>query len=393
MYGHKICKEIKKIWVIVGLLFLSCENSDPFTLLDNTLTSESDSNKQLPGIKRFGGNNILPSLPTIAPDIPIPHTGRWTAPDGTSYIIIAADADFEKINENPSDNYILWNDIDFSDSFTPLSSDRVFSGVLEGNGKKIAGLSILLDNNDDVGLFKKIGDGGIVRNLIFEYTDVQGKNYVGILAGRNEGIIHHIILQDSNNVTGISFVGGLVGYNNGFLEKSFSNSSVNGSGNTIGGVAGWNRPSSSIDQCYYSGTVQGSDDVGGLVGWNEGRIQNCYSLGNTIGHNNTGGLIGWNAGFVTNSFALGDVKGYKGKTGVVVGFTTSSLQGAYFTTSNTASLPGVGRTEVDPRTVISVTSYNKNDLSRSDKLFGWDFTSIWYWRGAGLWPNLQWQHK
>ena len=52
------------------------------------------------------------------------------------------------------------------------------------------------------------------------------------------------------------------------------------------------------------------DDVGGLVGWNKGRISNCYATGSVTGGYGTGGLVGRNSyGMILNCYATGSVTG------------------------------------------------------------------------------------
>jgi hypothetical protein len=48
--------------------------------------------------------------------------------------------------------------------------------------------------------------------------------------------------------------------------------------------------------------VTGYDDVGGLVGRNEGTVSDSYSTGSVTGYDDVGGLVGWNDGTVNDSF-------------------------------------------------------------------------------------------
>jgi len=79
------------------------------------------------------------------------------------------------------------------------------------------------------------------------------------------------------------------------------NITVNGSNNT-GGLVGYNG-GCSITNCYSSGNVTGGDYTGGLVGHNSGTILNSYSTCNVTGNEKTGGLIGSiYRGVITNSY-------------------------------------------------------------------------------------------
>jgi hypothetical protein len=53
-------------------------------------------------------------------------------------------------------------------------------------------------------------------------------------------------------------------------------------GSDAGGLVG--RDFSTISNCYSTGSIAGSDRLGGLVGWsNSGTITNCYSTGSVSG--------------------------------------------------------------------------------------------------------------
>ena len=60
------------------------------------------------------------------------------------------------------------------------------------------------------------------------------------------------------------------------------------------------------------------DAVGGLTGWNDGRITACYSTGTISGKWFVGGLVGGNGGTVTTSYSVGTVIG-EGAVGGLVG--------------------------------------------------------------------------
>jgi len=86
--------------------------------------------------------------------------------------------------------------------------------------------------------------------------------------------------------------------------------SGNGSG-SLGGLVGWNG--GKISNCYASGAVNGGDYssyLGGLVGWNEGTISNCYSIAVVNGHFCLGGLVGENyRGTIDNCYTTVVVTG------------------------------------------------------------------------------------
>jgi hypothetical protein len=95
-------------------------------------------------------------------------------------------------------------------------------------------------------------------------------------------------------------IGGLVGTNDGSITGSFSAVMVDGQDN-IGGLVGAND--GSVFNCYCNGTVTGDQSVGGLVGRNQkGSILNCYSTSRNSRYRAFGGLVGYNKGDITSSF-------------------------------------------------------------------------------------------
>jgi hypothetical protein len=107
------------------------------------------------------------------------------------------------------------------------------------------------------------------------------------------------------DVYGTDDVGGLVGYNSGHVSVSFATGKTTGSGWGSGGVAGSNNPNGSISQCYSDSTIHGRERVGGLVGENrEGTVIQCYSSGAVYGTRDyIGGLVGDNVnGNIESSF-------------------------------------------------------------------------------------------
>jgi len=143
--------------------------------------------------------------------------------------------------------------------FSPIAS---FNGSFHGAGHIIKNLSIQLPNNDYIGLFSQIGSSGRADSLGIANLQIQGKNYVGGLAGLNYGSIQECYTAGFVKGSG-GTVGGLAGYNTNLISNSFAMVHVVGI-TTVGGLAGYNA--GSIDTSYSAGRVQGAFKVGGLVG-------------------------------------------------------------------------------------------------------------------------------
>jgi len=95
----------------------------------------------------------------------------------------------------------------------------------------------------------------------------------------------------SSTINGTKEVGGLVGINNGKINKSYFIGTVTGSAD-VGGLVGDNTLGI-ISNSYSEGYVSGTRDyVGGLIGFNAGELNNCYSSSRVIGVDSISNLSG-----------------------------------------------------------------------------------------------------
>ena len=156
--------------------------------------------------------------------------------------------------------------------------------------------------------------------------------------GKNDGDI--INSYTTGSVNGTSNVGGLAGINNGMIQQSFSRAGALASNNNVGGLVGTN--SADILSAYALGDVSGIQGVGGLVGTNSattGVISETYAAGEVSGVISVGGLIGVNDGSVDTSYwdteATGQADGEgSGDANGMTGLPTAQMTG------DTADDPG-----------------------------------------------------
>ena len=157
------------------------------------------------------------------------------------------------------------------------------------------------------------GNGYTISNLMINRKDTSG---VGLFARTGtKAKIANVGLLDVD-IRGQFQVGSLVGWNTGMVENSYAIGTVKITIGSviltyIGGLVG--RNSGSIS--YSHAAVEVEDDaefldrVGGLVGWNEATIRNSYAMGSVAARDgNMGGLVGWNEATVENSYTTGDVR-------------------------------------------------------------------------------------
>lgn len=124
------------------------------------------------------------------------------------------------------------------------------TGNVVGSGNQVGGLigTILgtVNNSYATGYVKGLSDsvGGLIGDVrggevsvCYAEGAVVGVNYVGGMAGKNDGSI--INSYAKGGVVGTSYLGGLVGGNFEDISKSYATGKVTGYGNNIGGLAGY----------------------------------------------------------------------------------------------------------------------------------------------------------
>ncbi|PLY11122.1 MAG: hypothetical protein C0626_00705 [Arcobacter sp.] len=232
-------------------------------------------------------------------------------------------------------DYVLANNIKYTgDMWSSKGFDSIgdsatyFQGSFDGKGYVIDGLYINRGNENYVGLFGQNWSSKSISNLGLTNVDITGKNYVGGLVGDS----FRLTINNSyvtGTINGHDSVGGLIGYgyNNNSITNSYTSVDITGN-DGVGGLLGEAHTSSifSISNSYTTGTINGHDSVGGLVGiLNSGSISNSYSTASVFGSGNRiGGLVGYEyASTINNSYSSGDVTG-NDQVGGLVGASPSS---------------------------------------------------------------------
>jgi hypothetical protein len=293
--------------------------------------------------------------------------GRGTADDPYQ---IATAADLIALGETPGDydkHFILTADVDLAPNLpggkvfdkgviAPGAGDDFlkpagtgFTGSFDGKGCTIRNLTISGGADGYLGLFAQVWNGGRIHNICLENADIRG-------------------------ALGSSCLGTLVGAN-------------------YEGI---------IDSCYTIGSVVGgeeSEEIGGLVGHNQGTIAYCCAGGSVFAGKNskfTGGLVGWNSGQITQCYANVGLFGSEKSTwlGGLVGCdvnrqSDNHLSDCFWNVETSALLEsdgGIGLTIAQMR--------DPNTFVRA----GWDFVDIpddsdgiWAEPAGGGFPILWWQ--
>jgi len=273
--------------------------------------------------------------------------GGGTGQANEPYLIYSG-SDLYTLSTSPVDwhkHFKLMADIDLSGpdcpvqpAFSPIGyqqwnpfETKPFTGVFDGNGRRISNLKYRCDSADNVGLFGYVdGPDAQIKDVWLVNVDVNAAagRYVGALVGKlNAGSVTGCLLT-GGAVIGGNFVGGLVGYNfNGIISDCHVSGSVAG-GIDTGGLVGYQhyRP---LSNCSFSGHVQGEDAVGGLAGENNGRISGCFSKGRAVAlTGSAAGLVGANRGQLHFCYSTSDVVA-AGAAGGLVAKNAGSVANCY----------------------------------------------------------------
>ena len=231
------------------------------------------------------------------PGYTIEGNGSYTVTSADGLINVA-----ELVNGGKTDiNITLDKDIDLTGKgWTPIGTnyENRYKGTFDGRGHTIKGLTVTT-NDQFVGLFGYLDRAGTVKNVVME--DIQ--------------ITSNHVLMSGNT-------GGVVGSSWGTIENCSVSGSVSGT-NCVGGVVGGQKAGSIIG-CSSSATVKGTRYVGGVAGEKQGTMIACYATGDVTLEIDSqrdlsgGGVVGFNIGSrVLACYATGNVNSKGRSTGNV----------------------------------------------------------------------------
>ena len=202
---------------------------------------------------------------------------------------------------------------------------RAFSGHFEANGFAITNLYINRPV-DNVGLIRNTAPSALINNLILLQADIRGQSQVGALVAVNEGIVSNINLINSTIVGTGDTIGGLIGRNKGTVIKN------NVRDVTLTGGITELRCDSDLTSTNCADAEKSlivlarGNNVGGLIGNNEGELSNNFaSVDQVLGGSRVGGLVGTHSGITfNNNEAGGSVRGSE-YAGGLVGYSIGAI--------------------------------------------------------------------
>ncbi len=234
--------------------------------------------------------------------------------------------DFHNVATSQSSStviYLLENDIDFTNE-TDLkwNTTQVFSGLLNGNGHKISGISIVGGASEQkmTNIFYKVKNGTIM-NITFEDISIVTSNAkdqdTGIIGNMCGGYIYNVALKNVK-VNGVTEVGGLVGQLSGgtnyiskvSLVNPMEKGWISASGKYFGGIVGNMQKDTEeskvelyMEDIYVNAYIGNHVDAGymaGILGRNKNEFESyllnmnrCYFTGVVdTGYTYSGGVVG-----------------------------------------------------------------------------------------------------
>jgi hypothetical protein len=283
--------------------------------------------------------------------------------------------------------------------WVPIGNDALesegFSGTFDFNGHTIYNMSIIEDNFtagltiENAGLFAKLEEGGVVKNLNLQDVIIQGSfENAASVAGLNFGTIEttRILSGNIDNLRVDSNTGGVAG------KQEFGD-----------------ELTSRVDRTYSNLTINGGEVSGGLVGHNHGGIIiNSYSESQLIGSSSAkiGGIVGLNQnkeigaankdGVVKDTYYYGSITSESIQKGAIIGENINKddeiriniIRGNYYSTEISGELTGIGGVldaELDEnigifnKTLAQLkaenTYYSYTDRQNSD--IYWAFNKTW----------------
>lgn len=252
--------------------------------------------------------------------------------------------DWKGINNSPTENYRLDQDLDFKNEDTgKIRITNTYTGKIDGNGHTIKNITIPETGN---GLFYRLN--GEIKNLNIEkyVQNSTSSNYIGIIANADYNtIIDNVHVKDVNlkntTLNSDGYTGGLIAYATTITVKnsSVSNVNINIDGNVLrlraGGIVGGGSNITILnsfvqDLNFDIKRVMQYQGIGGIIGRdtdNGGKIQYCYATGmiNTDAEI-VGGLYGFTSSIkVNNNYSLVNIQSESDYIGGIGGYDNNTM--------------------------------------------------------------------
>ena len=248
--------------------------------------------------------------------------------DITMYYAISSMTDWKRMNQYPSENYILIKDMDFSGiSENDIYISKPFNGVFNGNGHKLKNITI----NTKGGVFERFNNNGVMKNVFIENYDKSSgtTSYGGFVYQTFNTVLFDNVHMTDVKVRASGFIGSLIGYGRGSMIINCSVTNFKS----------------------YQPTEASDIRIGGLIGYLDGNgyISNSYAqdvdieILDSISTYGVGGIVGqMSSGSITNVYATGSIKSNSIYTGGIVGYASAIISNCWTDVNIYSELDYVG---------------------------------------------------
>lgn len=285
---------------------------------------------------------LLPALSLTAEAVSTPDISWYTSNTSASTFVISTADELAglaqlvnegtqlfsgktiKLSDSIPDTGINLSSYSSGTGWTPIGMyNSQFKGIFDGNNKTITGL-YMNKTTSYCGLFG-LAYRAIIKNLRIIDVDITGGGYTGGLLGAIESASEVINCAVTGTVKGTNFIGGIAGKMNGsdtYIKDCSFSGNVSGA-EQIGGIVGRAASLYSyVQNCYTSGKIKGETFAGGIAGvvTESSKINNCGSTSDVSGKNYIGGVAG-GVGTVANINQVAGSIYYCYSTGAVSGST------------------------------------------------------------------------
>lgn len=187
------------------------------------------------------------------------------------------------------------------------------------------------------GGFDPIGEPGLEFQGSFDgqnftisdlYINRPGTQHNALFGQVDDNVPIKNVVLTNVDISGLSYAAGIVGYNEGNVQNCHVTGTISSTW-WVGGIVGDNDPPGIVQDCTFVGDVTGTDDyVGGIIGRNDETIVNCSAEGSVSGAGSVGGLAGFSGGTfgsASDSRANSEVVGTDDYVGGLIGRATRPI--------------------------------------------------------------------
>ncbi|MCP9611493.1 T9SS type A sorting domain-containing protein [Coprobacter tertius] len=291
--------------------------------------------------------------------------------------------DLNNIRYDLVGEYTLEEDIVLDAPWEPIEG---FSGILNGNGHIIKGITFGDEKKSNVGLFGST-KGAVISKLGLENAELIGDVNVGALVGAAENTKITECYVANSYIEGRDHVGSIIGgiLPNGegstIVQNCYATAEVTSRSTQAGGIAG-TMGDGIIDKCFYSGIVKTqASNAGGIVSLIDNGVEQTIS--NCICHSPF--MLGRNVGRIlaTKDNREATLNNNYARYDVMRGESESTLQG--YDPEDPESISEGLNGITTAREFVYSSEFYETQLN-------WDMTTIWKMAGEGvIYPILAWQ--